>query len=260
MLSPAMTCARSCGQSNRTMRRGSCILLSALFRWAEEEELVAANPMFKKKWPACRPRTRNLKDEETKWVLLACAAVRVDGRAAGRWASVVETLLRLGQRESDVKLLTDSELDLNQGLLTLPPERHKGGREHVLPLPSQVVDILCSVDRPDGSGRVFQRLGKKEDGLNAVRAKAEQLAGKPIPHWTLHDLRRTLDTQLRDAEEEDRDVADHATIESILGHSLRGVSRHYNFSKLLRKKRRALTWWNAHLDALLKERVVAIAA
>lgn len=67
-------------------------------------------------------------------------------------------------------------------------------------------------------------------------------------------MRKTVDTNLREAwdEEADRPIADAAVIEAILGHSLRGVSRHYNFSTMVRNERRALNWWNDHLDSLMQ--------
>lgn len=175
----------------------------------------------------------------------------------------MEVLLRTGQRMSDITDLVESEVDFDERTLTLPANRFKGDRQHVIPLPTQVVDLLKTVDRPDRiSERLFQRLGQEDRNVKIIRAKMEVVADEPVPHWSIHTLRKTVDTHLREAwdEEADRSIADHDVIKGILGHSLKGVSKHYNFSTMLRNKWRVLTWWNAYLDKLMAENELAQAA
>ena len=46
-----------------------------------------------------------------------------------------------------------SELDLDGGLWTMPQERNKGGRRHIVPLSEAAVGLLRPVPRMAGSRR-----------------------------------------------------------------------------------------------------------
>lgn len=249
-------------------------ILGAFYTWCAEEGEVSESPMFKKRWPKPNCRTRFLKEHEIEWFLQACYELREGytvaagngakrkNKAVGRWAHAYEILLRTGQRMTEITDLVESEVDERESVMTLPPARFKGGREHALPLPKQVMLLLDSVDRPDTNDRYFQRLGQADRSLKAIRERMEMIAGEEIPSWSAHDLRRTFDTTMREAwdEEADRPVADGDVIEAILGHSLKGVARHYNHSTMLRNKRRVLNWWNDYLDGLVDTKTLKLAA
>ena len=227
-------------------------LLSVFYNWIIEEGFVETSPMFKKSWKV-RVRERHLREHEVRWLLKACAALRDRKNAVGRWACAVLALLRLAQRESNI--LKATEDNVIGGMFVVGAADFKGNREHEVPLPEQVLKLLASVHRPDRNRRYFQRLGNETRNLNVIRAKMAEIAEQPVEHWCIHDLRRTFTTIVTDAWDEaaDREVADDAVVEAILGHSLKGVKRHYSHARLLRSKRRVLDWWNGYLDGLLVE-------
>ena len=101
-----------------------------------------------------------------------------------------------------------------------------------------------------------------KERLDAAITKAND--GKPIPHWTLHDLRRTFATyaggglpahQLEKLPKQDKEIArglgiQPHVIEAVLNHvsgHKAGVAGIYNRSSYEREKRQALDLWADHL-------------
>ena len=227
-------------------------LLNAFLNWCTEEEIIGSNLMKKKRWKAPAPRTRYLDEDEIGWFLKTAANLRAteDNNPVARWAACFEVLLRTGARLSDIALLTTDEVDFAKARMTLKAARHKSGMPYVLPLTGEVIDILKSMNANPG-GRFFN-LTSKTRNVTALIKAVNATAGRELPAWSAHCLRRTVDTALRDAWDEERDVrvTDHFIIEAILGHALPGVSKHYNMSTMERSKRKVLDWWSRHINAL----------
>ena len=121
--------------------------------------------------------------------------------------------------------------------------------------------------------------GRGEGGFSGWSKCKERLdervkegnGGKPIPHWTLHDLRRTFATyagggmeahQLAKLSKRERElatglgIAPHV-VETILNHvgaHKAGVAQVYNRSSYEREKRQALDIWAEHLIAIVQNR------
>jgi integrase len=157
-------------------------------------------------------------------------------------------------------------------MIDLPGERTKNGRPHFVPLAAPARAILETRPQrvtPSGKSRdlIFGSgegpfsgwSGAKEQIdariLVALRTAAEK-AGKnleevrPPPHWTLHDLRRTMATKMAD----DLKVLPHvieATINHISGHK-GGVAGIYNRATYLPERRQALALWAEHLLAAVE--------
>ena len=75
-----------------------------------------------------------------------------------------------------------------------------------------------------------------------------------IPHWTPHDLRRTVRTQLS------RLGCPNEVGEAILGHSRQGIEGTYDLNLYEPECRTWLQRWADHLDELVTDNVVAINA
>ena len=92
-----------------------------------------------------------------------------------------------------------AELDTNLGIWTLPGARTKNRREHLLPLvpaaltllphPQNGRDFLFG-DGPRRSGTRIVGLGWSKS-KTALDARIAEALGEPLPHWTVHDLRRS---------------------------------------------------------------------
>ncbi len=210
-------------------------------KWAVEEEVVVQNPFAGLSKPAKEvSRDRVLDDGEIGALMTALKSEDFPLRP------LVELLLITGQRRSEIAEMRRSEIDLDGKLWTLPKERAKNGREHTLPLPDDVVDILREVPRIDSSDLLFTANGVNAftafDGArNRLHAKMEATLGEPVEPWRLHDLRRTAASGMASL-----GIAPHV-VEAVLNHksgTIRGVASVYNRYSYRGEMLAALTAWS----------------
>jgi integrase len=146
----------------------------------------------------------------------------------------------------------------------VPADRAKNGVAHIVPL-NQLsmaeLDRLAGV--PEGEeqpkwpkdGLVLSTTGKTpisgitkaKTALDAAIAKARE--GKPLPHWRIHDLRRTMATGFQKL-----GVRFEVT-EAVLNHvsgARGGVAGVYQRHHWKDEKRGALDAWARRLEALLE--------
>jgi len=94
-------------------------------------------------------------------------------------------------------------------------------------------------------------LALKRDAAPGVDA-AHKAKTKPIPAWTLHDLRRSFVTHLSE-----RGFAQPHVVEAIVNHisgAKAGVAGVYNRASYLAEKRQALELWGVRVTALVEGR------
>jgi integrase len=214
------------------------------FSWAMKTGLHDHNPVIGTAARKEQTRDRVLTDAEIKalWNHLA----------DDDYGAIVKLLLLTGQRASEISDLEWSEIDLDRGLISLPGARTKNGRPHEIPMSAPVRGILESRSRsPDrklvfGSGAGgFSGWGKCQERVNqAIAAR-----GQPLPHWVIHDLRRTTATGMANLGEMPH------VIEAVLNHvsgQRAGVAGIYNRALYKTEKAQALAKWATHVLALVK--------
>jgi integrase len=208
-------------------------------RWASSATvaIIETDPCRGVEMPAEEhSRERVLSDHE---IQLAWNAFQ----SAGTFGQMCKLLLLTRSRREEARAMTWNEVDLDHTVWLIPGTRTKNGKPHEIPLSSTAVEILRGLKRierkrgPDGRPQpafVFTVTGNAPLGgiseergqLNAkivelMRAEAiargEDPAGIVAPDWTLHDLRRTVATNLQKL-----GVRLEVT-EAVLGH--KGASR-----------------------------------
>jgi integrase len=223
-----------------------------LFAWAVRRDIIPASPVVWDKL-AEQSRERALTADEIK---LFWKATETLGHP---FKSVFRLLLLTGQRRAEVADMQASELDLENSVWTLPASRTKNGREHAVPLSDKAKAILEEAPRiasPDGY--IFTTNGKTppsgfSKAVAAMRKKMDELAGEPIPSWSLHDLRRTVSTVMND----DELAIDPHVVEVVLNHvsgARAGVAGTYNKAAYVARKRSALNAWTNYVLTLIGER------
>ena len=242
-------------------------LLRRAYSWALQEELVEVSPCQGMAKPYRTSASERVLSAEELWAL-----VRVLDRAPARRraeADATRLLLLTGVRTAAVLGLRREELHELEGAEPRwvvpggPVGRSKSGRAHVVPLSPAAVEVLSrhlgqeqrvfavTSDRSDG--RLFWRSQwrvwlqrRVARTLNARRRRAG-LPPEPVPRWTLHGLRHSLATHLR----EDLSVAPDV-VSLLLGHAVQGpaVSRVYDRAQMLGERRRALEAWAGWLEGL----------
>jgi integrase len=242
------TLAESHGLMAARTARGS---LSGFFTWLVRAGLVdGANPVTLTNMVAQRKRRERLPtDDELREIW---AALGDD-----EYGDIVRLLIYTGARKSEIGSLAWDEIDFDAAELRLPAERMKGDRPHVIPLSAPALAIL-EARRGNGRPYIFSRAQtgvfpgwswRKEllDGRIAAARKAAGIA-EPMPGWTLHDLRRYFSTVAHDR----LGIPPHI-VEACLAHvgHQAGVAGTYNKAIYLDERRRALTKWADHVDAVV---------
>ena len=217
---------------------------SAMFGWAMREGLASANPVANTNKREEKSRDRVLSDPElrTVWSTLE----------DGDYGAILKLLMLTGQRANEMAGLRWSEVNFDKGTISLPGERTKNGRAHDVPMSDTVRSILEARPRTDirdlifGKGKgPFAAWSKAKKGLDERIAEA----GKSLPHWTPHDLRRTVATRMADLGVQPHVI--EAVLNHVSGHKA-GVGGIYNRSTYDREKRDAVNLWAEHLLAVVE--------
>jgi integrase len=215
--------------------------LSALYAWALGHGLAETNPVVGTLKPEdSKPRERVLSDSEITTLWRACGD--------DAFGKIVKLLILTGCRRMEICGLRWTEIDLENGLLRLPPERTKNGRAHTLPLPSMALDIIATVHQIVGRDHLF---GERSNlGFTQWDAKRELDARLgDMAEWTLHDLRRTAATGMANIGVQPHVI--EAVLNHISGHKV-GVAGIYNRSNYEREAKAALALWADHVRALVE--------
>jgi integrase len=141
-----------------------------------------------------------------------------------------------------------SEVDLEKGLWTIPPERMKGGAAHELPLATMAAELLKSLPRWAGGQFVFSSTDGKSPirGFSKIKGRVDAALGDKVSAWRFHDLRRTMRTGLG-ALPIPANVA-----ELCIGHVQIGMHKIYDRHSYRSEKLRAFTLWAERLQGIIE--------
>jgi integrase len=214
--------------------------LGALFGWSMREGLCEVNPVMATNNPAqgIMPRDRVLTDQELAAVWRSCAD--------DDFGRIVKLLILTGCRREEIGGLKWSEIDLDTGVMTIPGERTKNHRTLILTLPPMAIDILRSIPVKDGRDFIFGSYSARSYATTALHLRINMAEGRPLPHWTLHDLRRTFRTGLGRL-----GVQPHVA-ERCVGHVQGGVERIYDRRKYQDEIKFALVQWAYHVTKIVR--------
>ena len=134
-------------------------------------------------------RDRVLSDGELK------SSWEAGDRIGQPFGPLTKLLILTAQRRDEVAAMRWSEIDLKRRKWMIPRERVKNERPHEVPLSDAAIAVIKTVNRVksrddfvftttgvsavSGFGRAKRRLDEK----------IKELKGKPLEHWTFHDLR-----------------------------------------------------------------------
>lgn len=187
------------------------------------------------------PRDRKLSIEEIGWYLQAVALEpRHYQRGMLLW-------LLTAARFSEVIFARSDEYQ--DGVWTIPADRAKNGRSHRIPLGKWGRSLVQSdaewmfpsslTENPRAPSGWYK-------ARNRVLKHMSQFAGRPLPKWTPHDLRRTFRSNTR------RLNTDFETAEAMLNHAKRGLERIYDSYDMEKEKRRSLQKWENEIIRLAR--------
>lgn len=153
-------------------------------------------------------------------------------------------LVVLGARVNEVVQAPRSEFDLGGGLWTLPPDRAKNKREHVLPLPRLALDLLAELWALEDGDWLFPHRNTRNAAKPWGKTALSHAVRKACYDWEPRDLRRTWKTLTGEIGIE-KGIRDR-----IQNHAQTDVSaRHYDRYAYIAEKRAALDAWTEELAA-----------
>jgi integrase len=216
--------------------------LRRLFNWAVDREIIEKSPTAGIKPPVSeRSRDRTLSAAELTAVWRAVVNMPEP------FGPCFQMLIMTGQRRSEVAGMRWSEIDLNRGEWTIPAERAKNGKAHIVHLSKEAVDTLSAVHRLEGSDLVFTTTGTTPiSGFSKAKTELDQASG--VVGWTIHDLRRTFATIATG----DLGI-EPVVVDKILNHSsgvVTGVAAVYQRHAYLDQRRKAMETWGEWITKL----------
>ncbi|MCJ8543931.1 integrase domain-containing protein [Klebsiella variicola] len=212
--------------------------INEIMIYAVNTGLIDANPASGVGMAFEKPKKQNmptLRPEELPKLMrsLVMSNLSVPTRCLIEWQLL--TLVRPSEA-SDARW---EEIDLDTRLWTIPPERMKAKREHLVPLSRQALDIL-EVMKPISAQRehIFPSRNNPKQPMNSQTANA---ALKRIGYGgklVAHGLRSIASTALNESN------FNSDVIESALAHTDRNeVRKAYNRSIYLKQRIELMEWW-----------------
>ena len=242
---------------DRIVDRGSPIManrvaatVSQMFKFGVQRGLLNASPCVALQRPGGREKSREriLTEAEvlTVWQ-------RLDGT---RTTLATQTALRLllitAQRRGELARAQWKDIDFATALWTIPAEHAKNGRMHRVPLSSLALELLNEL-KTRGTGTVWLFPSAKQNGSamieqslsRAVRNNEEHFG---IPHFTLHDFRRTAASMMTML------GIPRLHVSKVLNHADEGITAVYDKHDYLPEMRKALETWADYLAAIVSGR------
>jgi integrase len=160
-------------------------------------------------------------------------------------AVALELMILTVARTGEILGMRHSEIDLVGATWTVPAERMKSRKEHVVPLVPRAVDLLTRLRIDATSDRVFETL-HKESMIDLVK----RLGGA----FTGHGMRASFSTYNGESTNTPRDI-----VERCLAHATGNAAEQaYRQGKELVKRRKCLTGWADYLAEPKEAKVVPI--
>ncbi len=226
-------------------------IISSVYRHANDRGHGLFNPAADIKPSSIamfKPRERTLSPDE---ICIFFSALEDIG-AMGTMKMALKLVLLTLVRKNEFIQATWQEIDFKKCTWTIPSDRMKGSRSHVIYLPKQAQDLLVGLQMCAGGseylvpGRYNFRKPLSNAALNSLidrTVEALNKDGEKIHDFTVHDLRRTASTLLHEA------GYPSDWIEKALAHEQKGVRAVYNKAEYARQRAYMLQQWADMVDA-----------
>lgn len=216
-----------------------------LMNWCIDRGVIETSPVA-----SLRPPTREVARDR----VLENAEIAAIWKAADAegfpFAHFVHMLMLTGQRRGEVAAIRWSEINFDDATWTLPAQRSKNGRLHIVPLTDAMVKILKSLPRFIGSDFVFTTTGVTPiSGFGRLKERLDDALPDDTEDWRFHDFRRTASTGMAKL-----GVLPHV-IDAVTNHKsgiVSGVAATYNRYSYLEEKRDALARWGETVSVLVQ--------
>jgi len=164
-------------------------------------------------------------------------------------ARLVEFVILTACRSIEAREARWSEVDLDKGIWTIPKERMKAGREHIVPLSKRAMEILAPLYEIRKGDFIFVHPEKlKTFSVNAPRALLKRMGRDE----TLHGFRATFKSWATDRTSFQREV-----IEMALAHKIgNDVEASYLRTTAKEKRLGLMEAWSAYCSENNHEKII----
>jgi len=155
---------------------------------------------------------------------------------------LVEFVILTACRSIEAREAVWPEINLEKGVWTIPKERMKAGREHIVPLSKQAITILTQLEDMRQCDLIFPHPNTlKPLSVNAPRALMKRMGRDE----TLHGFRATFKSWATDRTTIQREV-----IEMALAHKIgNNVEASYLRTTAIEKRRKLMEQWANYCNA-----------
>jgi integrase len=169
------------------------------------------------------------------------------------FGSLGKLLLLTGQRAGEVAGMRWSELDTQKAIWSLPGDRTKNGKAHIVFLSPPALAVIEGLPVISNKANlVFTTTGKSIlSGLSYVKMRVDALMRDSLGDlepFVWHDLRRTVVTGMNEM-----GIQPHV-IEAVVNHvsgSKSGIAGVYNRAVYAEQRKAALDSWGRYVDSLI---------
>jgi integrase len=259
----------------------SARILSAIFNWAIDEDIITMNPAqrIRRRSNGTKARERVLSPAEIRDLWCKLPAIYSDEQRQ----MIVRLILLTGCRKMEVQAALSSEFLLEEAtpIWVIPGSRTKNSRTHTLPLSQAALKVVRTAFASargghllfpaPGTGAIFDEGALNKGLMRAFRPgsmrvrdatgsyRSEPRAPILAPArsadgpYTIHDLRRTVTAQLKEM------GISPDVRKLILNHSPQGVTAiHYEGgANMLPQMQLALESWSQRLASIVEERTTS---
>ncbi|MGS2723802.1 tyrosine-type recombinase/integrase [Porticoccus sp. GXU_MW_L64] len=240
------------------------ILVNAkqMLKFAVKRKLIKVNPLseiYAKEDLQIQKRScdRVLNNEEIRMVWIA-----IDGsRITPKNKLFVKLCLIYGCRNGELRLSKKEDFDFNDNVWSIPPENHKMGKSTGRPLLRPITPAIKGYLKEAFSLSVGSEYVFTNDGSNQVMGPRAGLQipynimqylrrreGYEIPHFSLHDLRRTCRSNLST-------ITEFHIAEVMLGHSLGKIVQTYDRHDYLQEQAKAYDAWYKRIMDIVEDNI-----
>lgn len=168
-------------------------------------------------------------------------------------------LILYGCRVGELKAAKKSDFDFKENIWTVPAENHKTGKKTKKPLIRPITEnikpyILDAMENSAGSAYLFTLSGTNEPLRetshltmpNNIFQWLKRHKGIELAHWSVHDLRRTMRTNMST-------IAQPHVCEIMLGHALPKIWGTYDKHNYIEEQRDAYTAWVDRFHSIIND-------
>jgi integrase len=211
-----------------------------LFSWCLSRGIITASPCEGVVAPQReKSRDRVLSDDEL------VSVYKTAEQMGGPFGGIIQLLILTAQRRNEVSEMAWDELDLETSTWTIPAERTKNEKPHLVHLTEHAKAIIGKI--PNTGNYVFTSNGKTPfSGFSKSKKRLDEHSG--VDNWRIHDIRRTVTSGLAKI-----GIAPHIA-DKILNHqsgTISGVAAVYQKHEYLEERTNALIVWDEHLRPLV---------